>query len=89
MEIGLGKKGLELSWQKDFPEEVTCELCTSEELSKTVKARIACVVMESHETNYISELRQKTDKIWPHDAMAFAVYICPKCGEIIAKWNQA
>lgn len=82
MDIGIGKNGLKLSWQKDFSEEIKCNQCA-------LYARVAFVAMEHHEDKYISGLRENGDYIWPHDAIAVAIYICPKCGAVVAKWNQA
>jgi predicted RNA-binding Zn-ribbon protein involved in translation (DUF1610 family) len=82
MDIELGKRGLGLSWQDDFPEKTKCNRCS-------LYAKIAFVVMEHNEDKYVSSLRENGDSIWPHDAIAVAVYICPKCGEAIARWNQA
>ena len=81
MEIGIGTDGVELSWQADWPTKTECGLCTSEQIGKNIYARLALVVQEAKENQYVCSIRQKTYEIWPHDAIAVALYICPNCGE--------
>lgn len=89
MKTGLGHKGLGLSYQQIWPGETECSWCTSERIDETIYARFAYAFMETKEAKYLSGLKEKKDKIWPHDAVAIAIYICPECGEPVAKWNQA
>ena len=89
MEIYLGKKGLKASWQEPFKKEVKCVHCGG-------NSRIAFVAREGNEGigGYICNLynntgSKKNGKFWVHDAMACAVYLCEKCLEPTAKYNQA
>jgi len=82
MEKGKGKKGLELTWQNDFPETTKCG-CGGE-------ARIAFVVQETEEENWVCNLHDnKPGSMWPHDAIAVAVKKKKKCLEPAALFNQA
>ena len=85
MKIYLGEKGLNKTWQNDFPKTVKCHKCGGE-------ARIMFVGNESEkEMNYVCDLHKnmKDKKYWPHDAIACAVYLCEKCFEPNALINQA
>ena len=86
MEIHLGEKGLDASWQAPFPKEVKCHKCKG-------MARIMFVGQEMNERkgNYICNLHENGEdkKYWPHDAIACAVYLCEKCFEPNAILNQA
>lgn len=92
MEIGIGKKGLELTFQASFPEEVLCKACSDATVPKTVMARIAFVAAEeSGEEEYVCKLHQNegNGSFWPHDAIAVAIYFCPECRVAVTLWNQA
>ena len=84
MKIYLGKKGLDKTWQEDFPENMECHKCKS-------NCRIMFVGFESKGKEYVSNLydNMKDEKYWPHDAIACAVYLCEKCFEPNALINQA
>lgn len=88
MKIYLGEKGLNKSWQEDFPKTVKCHKCKGE-------ARIMFVGQEDYsadEGNFISFLHNNTGKkggYWSHDAIAVAVYLCKDCFEPNAVINQA
>lgn len=84
MEIYLGEKGLDKTWQEPFPKTVKCHKCKGE-------ARIMFVAFEEKEKEYVCNLyeNQKDKKYWPHDAIACAVYLCEKCFEPNALINQA
>lgn len=85
MQTEIGEKGLSLSWQQKFPKETKCVHC-----GKT--ARIGFVTKETKKdgTNTVSALhKNKEDEMWPHDAIAVAVYFCKECLETTSLYNQA
>ena len=84
MEIYLGKKGLNKTWQENFPKTTKCHKCKG-------VARIMFVALENIEKEYVCDLHDnmKDGKFWPHDAIACAVYLCEKCFEPVAIINQA
>jgi len=87
MIVEYGKKGLNNSWQKPFPETTKCVHCGGE-------ARIAFtsyepqqdgdVLAELHNFNRDSEI----DGLWLHDNSAFATYLCKECLEPTTLYNQ-
>lgn len=84
METGIGTKGLNLTFQQDFPKETKC--------SCGKMARIAFVTAEeSGEKEYVCNIHENKGKggFWPHDAIAVAVYFCPECFSAVVLWNQA
>jgi len=83
MKIELGTKGLENSWQKDFPEKAKCGCGGT--------GRLAFVAIEQKESDCICHLYKNGEngEFWPHDAIAMAVYFCGNCREAITLWNQA
>ena len=83
MEIYLGDKGLDYSWQEPFPKITKCHKCGGE-------ARIMFIGFENR-GQYVCDLRENGGKgdYWVHDAIACAVYLCPDCFEPIAILNQA
>ncbi len=92
MIVELGNKGLENSWQAPFPESVDCVHC------KGIALPVVCLMEEGKtgpEGDFICNLphpgtsRGKHASYWPHDAAAFAVYLCLKCLEPTALFNQA
>lgn len=79
----IGEKGLTFSHQQDFPKTATC-ICGGE-------GRIAFVAKElSGEEKYVCDLlkNEVPGGLWPHDAIAVAVYFCKKCLKPIAIFNQ-
>lgn len=85
MKILLGEKGLNLTWQESFEKEIKCNKCKS-------NCRPMFVVFEEeNEKEYVSSLypNMEDKKLWPHDAIACAVYLCEKCFEPNAVINQA
>lgn len=85
--VQLGRAGLKDSWQAPFPKTTKCVHCGG-------GARIGFVTKENQgEDSYVSDLR-KNDPcgdggLWPHDAVAVAVYFCKRCLEPTALYNQA
>lgn len=85
IKVYLGSGASVVSEQGDWPESIKCPRCKD----------IADLLMVVHDPqgSLVSDVptRVKTDSklFWFHDAVAIALYVCPKCGEIEAKWNQA
>lgn len=85
MEIYLGEKGLNKSWQDSFEKTIKCSKCSK-------KAKIMFVGFENVEKDFICDLYETTGKkggLWLHDACAVAVYLCPNCLEPTTLINQA
>lgn len=79
----LGKKGVTFSHQDDFPETTECT-CGG-------NAEIAFVAYEGcKEQAFVCDLHTNPEggDLWPHDAIAVAVYICTKCLKPVAVLNQ-
>lgn len=76
-------KAVVFSHQDDFHETAVCT-CGGE-------CRLAFVVYEeSKKESYICEkYRNEPGSMWPHDAIAVAVYICKECMKPISVMNQA
>jgi len=93
MKVTLGKAGLNKSFQDDFQRTVECPFCTNgtahvafvthEGLDRGERAAIV-----ARKEPAVCFSRPAGARIWPHDLMACAVYICTKCGEATAIWNQ-
>ncbi len=89
MKVLLGKEGLEMSWQAEFPETVQCVHCGG-------LARIGFVAYEGMEEDnkegpLVRDLHQNEgkDRLWLHDCCAAAVYFCVVCLNTTALYNQA
>lgn len=88
VEVGIGEKGVGLSWQDEFPMVTECVKCSGE-------ARLALVVREKDEPfEYVVGLHRNDPKdggFWLHDAGAFATYLCKDidCATATTLWNQA
>ena len=83
MRVIKNEEGLEYSWQDKFPASTRCS-CGGQ-------GKIAFVAIEDGEENdgYVCDFRPEDTDLWPHDAIAVAVYICKKCMNTISKMNQA
>jgi len=82
MRVIKGKEGCQHSWQDEFNTTISCG-CGS-------VGHIAFVAIEEEESDgYISQNCPKDAKLWPHDAIAVAVYICKNCMKTISVMNQA
>lgn len=83
MRVIKGKEGCENSWQDEFPETVSCGCgCGG-------TAHVAFVAIEeSEEDGYICRNSPEDYKLWPHDAIAVAVYICTDCMKTTSLMNQ-
>lgn len=97
MEITIGKEGLKMTWQEEFPEEVECCQCGGD-------ARIGFVAHEGmmkkdvpiHSRDFVQHVCDLHDNeggnrgdFWLHDCCAVAVYFCTKCLETTSLYNQA
>jgi len=85
MKIYLGEKGLDKTWQEDFPKSVECYKCKGD-------CRIMFVGFESGEDKkFVCDLHEnmKDKKYWPHDCVAIACYLCEQCFEVNSILNQA
>ncbi len=82
MKVIKGEKGCEYTFQDEFPKTVFCS-CGGE-------AHIIFVAIEEDEEQgeYICNNVPKDANLWPHDAIAVAVYICKKCMKTISIMNQ-
>lgn len=86
MKVLIGNQGLKKSQQDPFPEVTECHNCDG-------RAVVAFVAYEGDKDDgdkFLCDTREAggPGNIWPHDLTAFAVYICPKCGEATTIWNQ-
>ena len=82
MRVIKGKKGFKHSWQDEFAESIRCS-CGGE-------GQIAFVAIEDGaKEKFICDCRPEDAKLWPHDAIAVAVYICKKCMKTTSEMNQA
>ena len=70
----------QMTYQAPFEIGLVCPDCKGE-------ARLIALV-EDDEGLVCKQDRPKGVKVWPHDAMAIALYLCTSCGKMIAKWNQ-
>jgi len=72
------------TWQAPFPQTVECGMCHEDTALP--------ILVINDEEGFISQERVFVpgleEGIWPHDCLAIALYLCPKCGEITALWNQ-
>lgn len=87
MRVETGNKGLGNSHQTPFPETVEC-MCGG------IAKPAVSIMEEGTENDHIYDLRNawegdKSGNLWPHDATAFTIYLCLKCLEPTALFNQA
>lgn len=68
-----------ITYQSPFPETKKCRKC---------KVNAPLVFLYNDENKDICQARPAKAKIWPHDSMAIALYLCPECGNILSDWNQ-
>ncbi len=78
--VTYGKKGLAKSYQANFPPETKCCRCGG-------KSTFAFTVMENSEPYTCDQ--EHPEGLWPHDAVAVAIYFCSECLETTALYNQA
>ena len=89
MEVTLGKEGLSMSWQTEFPETTKCIHCKDE-------ARIAFVAHEGMSKKdkdgpFVYEVHSNEGEggLWLHDCASFATYLCKECLKPTTLFNQA
>lgn len=87
MDVVIGEKGLDCTWQQDFPPETKCFQCDG-------MARIGFVAHEAgDEEKQVRDLHNNNGasggNYWLHDACSVAVYFCKKCLQPTALYNQA
>ena len=70
----------EHTYQGDFELNTQCIYCK--------QSAILIIVLDDTEKELANQRPLKA-KIWPHDSVAIALYLCDGCGEITAVWNQA
>ena len=94
MKVTIGEKGLEWSWQKEFPETTKCCYCGG-------TSRIGFVAHEGMDKDdkpvfprdyiqFVCDLHKNKGEgeFWLHDCCAVAVYFCRDCLEPTAIYNQ-
>lgn len=94
-----GKAGRKATWQEKFPKTTPCtQYLTGPQLWEECGAecRYAFTVIEGKSEDsrdtFLYELHKnkyQEDECWYHDAVAIAVYVCPKCFHHEVLWNQA
>ena len=83
-EYAFVKKALrEETWQAPFPEKTNCKNCSSDSLPLLVIGDDEGFI--STQKEFVEDLG---DGIFPHDCLSIVLYLCPKCGEMTALWNQ-
>ena len=85
-EVGLGKDGLDLTWQQKWEPTTECVKCGK-------PARLALALQEDGPDSACSlhDNDLKGDGFWVHDCAAFAIYLCTDidCTTATALYNQA
>ena len=69
----------EMTYQREFDEELACPKCSNP---------TKLMMLIDDDEGLVTKYRPKNVKIWPHDCLAIALYLCTECGELVAKWNQ-
>lgn len=86
MKIFKGKTGLDASWQDDFAPTMVCNKCKG-------NCRVMFTAIEDEtegKGNFVADLYENIEgKMWVHDAIAVAVYLCENCFEPNIELNQA
>ena len=79
MEVTIGSDGLTKTWQREFPEEVSCIHCEALSGVLTTEEERVCSLHEN----------KGKGGYWLHDCCAVAVYFCKECLQPTALSNQA
>ncbi len=82
MRVIKGLDGCKETWQNDFSATSGCSC------GKTAKIAFTAIEESGEADGYICQSRPKDAKLWPHDAIAVAVYICPGCMKTHSRMNQ-
>ncbi|MCK5607071.1 hypothetical protein KAR91_34625 [Candidatus Pacearchaeota archaeon] len=90
MEVTIGSDGLTKTWQREFPEEVSCIHCKGISRVGFVASEALSGVLTTEEERVCS-LHENKGKggYWLHDCCAVAVYFCKECLQPTALSNQA
>ncbi len=76
----MDRGAVDMTYQSPFRKKVECEQC-----GKT--ARLMMLVQDDE--GFISQQRRpKGARVWPHDSLAVANYLCTTCGAMTTDWNQ-
>lgn len=81
-QANMAKNAREATYQNLFMMKVLCGECASEE------AMLMMIIVDD-DKEVCNQPRPPKVRVWPHDSMAIALYLCTECGEITAEWNQA
>ena len=74
------ERGKEITYQQAFLLKSSCSKCERD---------THLMMLIDDDESLIAGQNPPTKKgIWPHDAMAIALYFCCSCGVITARWNQ-
>ena len=68
-----------LTYQLPFALAKDCPKC---------KSNAKLIMLIQDDERLVASQRPTAVKVWPHDCMAVALYLCTECGEMIADWNQ-
>lgn len=52
------------------------------------KAITRLLMVVDDDERVVAGQRPSKVKIWPHDAMCVAIYLCTNCGKMAVEWNQ-
>lgn len=75
----LEKARVEYTYQAPYKATMTCGYCS----------RVSTLfMMIDDDEGLITANRPAEIEHWPHDCLAIALYLCPACMLITAKWNQ-
>lgn len=84
-DVAYGEEGTKpiYSWQASHPITTKCVHCGG-------MAHIAITVAEGHgQYDYACNHRPEGAECWLHDVVSVALYLCPACMEMTARYNQA
>ena len=87
MRVIKGKEGCSHTWQDEFPEDITCG-CLGTAHIAFVAIEEGGVKSEDEEGGFVCNNRPEDAEMWPHDAIAVAVYICRLCMKPTSRMNQ-
>ena len=91
VDVYIGNKGVDASWQGPWPETMECVHCGAEaELIMTAMEMTGgdASICRIHD-NDPPRLNPEGEGFWPHDSVAIANYFCRKCFKITSDINQA
>ena len=77
----MAKNAKVVTYQAEFPLNIMCHKCRD-------KAAILMMIIDD-DGEVCEQPRPVRARVWPHDCVAIALYLCTSCGKITAEWNQA